>query len=688
MKRLDKIRNIGIIAHVDAGKTTVTERVLYYTGQTHKLGSVDEGNTVMDTDPQESKRGITIQSAAITTHWQYPKGKETYQINIIDTPGHVDFTAEVERSLRVLDGSVALFCAKSGVEPQSETVWRQADKYEVPRIGYINKMDRDGADFLLVVNEIKEKLGASPLIVQLPVGQAKSFTGVIDLMSMQYLKWDQETKGKEWQELDIPSEHFKEACEYRELMLEQLSSYDDDILELFLNNEEIPKGAVLQAIRKATLSGEVLPVLCGAAYRNIAVQPLLDAIVQFLPSPLDKGKIEGENLLNGQIEMLPIAETASVTLLAFKVLTDKYVGKLVMARMYTGSMSSGDILLNVRTGKKTRVSRILRVLSDKFETVNEAKAGGIYALVGLKEVQTGDSLASEIKPLLLQSISFPDPVIGYAVEVQEAKEEQKLSLALQKLQDEDPTLVVEVNRETGQTILKGMGELHLEVVLTRIQEEYGVNVNAGKPQVAFQEELTKTIKFRHLFKKQNSGAGQFADITFQIGPRQDGLLGLEFVNEIKGGAIPKEFIPSVQKGFEEAMKIGQLAGYPLVSVRVTLLDGKIHAEDSHALDFEIAAKEGYKAVYHECEPQLMEPFMKLDVTTPEEYTGAITGDISKREGMIEAIELKGVYQTIQAFVPLRQLFGYINDLRSLTAGRAGATMVFDHVKKAPEYVLK
>lgn len=688
MKRLDKIRNIGIIAHVDAGKTTVTERVLYYTGQTHKLGSVDEGNTVMDTDPQESKRGITIQSAAITTHWQYPKGKEAYQINIIDTPGHVDFTAEVERSLRVLDGAVALFCAKSGVEPQSETVWRQADKYEVPRIGYINKMDRDGADFLLVVNEIKEKLGASPLIVQLPVGQAKSFTGVIDLMSMQYLKWDQETKGKEWQELDIPSEHFKEACEYRELMLEQLSSYDDDILELFLNNEEIPKGAVLQAIRKATLSGEVLPVLCGAAYRNIAVQPLLDAVVQFLPSPLDKGKIEGENLLNGQIEMLPIAETASVTLLAFKVLTDKYVGKLVMARMYTGSMSSGDILLNVRTGKKTRVSRILRVLSDKFETVNEATAGGIYALVGLKEVQTGDSLASEIKPLLLQSISFPDPVIGYAVEVQEAKEEQKLSLALQKLQDEDPTLVVEVNRETGQTILKGMGELHLEVVLTRIQEEYGVNVNAGKPQVAFQEELTKTIKFRHLFKKQNSGAGQFADITFQIGPRQDGLLGLEFVNEIKGGAIPKEFIPSVQKGFEEAMKIGQLAGYPLVSMRVTLLDGKIHAEDSHALDFEIAAREGYKAVYHECEPQLMEPFMKLDVTTPEEYTGAITGDISKREGMIEAIELKGVYQTIQAFVPLRQLFGYINDLRSLTAGRAGATMVFDHVKKAPEYVLK
>ncbi|MEL7001748.1 MAG: elongation factor G [Bacteroidota bacterium] len=683
MKRIDKIRNIGIIAHVDAGKTTVTERMLYYSGMTHKLGSVDTGDTVMDTDPQESKRGITIQSAAITTSWIYPHDfsqpineSETYSINIIDTPGHVDFTAEVERSLRVLDGVLAVFCAKSGVEPQSETVWRQADKYGVPRIAFINKMDRQGADFDRVMSEMREMLNANPVALQIPVGKEEGFDGVIDLIDMLFLKWNKEDDGKTWEASAIPSYMLKEANEKRNLLLEVVANIDDVILECYLDNSEVSQQQLIGAIHKGVIDGRFLPILCGAAYRNIAVQPLLDAIVRYLPKPGYRGIIEGRHLESNALVELITDEHEIFSALVFKVISDPYAGKLALMRVYSGKLKSGDSIINVRLGSKERISRILRVLSNKFETVEEAYCGQIYALVGVKNVKTGDTLGNVGSQIVLQDISFPEPVFGYAIEPKSNGEQQRFGIALSKIQEQDPTIMVTSDPDSGQTILRGMGELHLEVVLTKLSDQYDVEVSKGVPKIAFKEKLTHTVEFRSLFKKQNSGSGQFADISFEMGPRDDDGVGIKFVNDIKGGVIPKEFIPSVQKGFESSMESGFLAGYPLESMRVRLFDGKIHPIDSHALDFEIAAREGYKNAYELCRPKLLEPIMIVDLASPEEFTGSITGDLNRRSGIILQMVLRGHLQQIKAEVPLRNLFGYVNDLRGMSAGRASASMVF------------
>lgn len=693
MKRLNDIRNIGIIAHVDAGKTTVTERILYYSGHTYKLGSVDDGNTVMDTDPQESKRGITIQSAAITTKWTYPhelgkriRESQDYNINIIDTPGHVDFTAEVERSLRILDGAVAVFCAKSGVEPQSETVWRQADKHGVPRIAFINKMDRQGADFGRVVSEIKDRLGARPLVIQIPVGSADDFEGLVDIVSMQFLRWNAEDSGMTWSTSRIPIKWQEEAEKARNMLMEQVAIADDELLESYLENREIDEKQLIKAIRHMTIQEKFLPVMCGAAFRNMGVQPVLDAVVRYLPTPEDRGSIEAIHPESEEKMELNPSEEESFSALVFKVISDPYVGKMTLVRVYSGQVKSGVNLFDVNTNKKERLSRIFRVLSNKYEPMERAEAGGIYAFVGIKSAKTGDTLCTTDFPVLLQAIDFPQPVIGYAIEARDNMESQSLGIALSKLQDEDPTLTVLTDPDSGQTILRGMGELHLEVILTKLKDQHHVDVIKGEPQVAFKETLTKTIEMRHVFKKQNSGSGQFADISFEIGPRSDDGLGLEFVDDIKGGVIPKEFIPSVQKGFESCMTTGGLGGFPLESMRIRLFDGKIHSVDSHALDFEIAAMEGYKLAYAMCQPRLLEPIMTVSVQTPKESLGSITGDLNRREGIIQQIEPRENLVLVEAELPLRNLFGYITDLRGMSGGRASASMTFSRYTKVQNKV--
>ncbi|WPQ63471.1 elongation factor G [Chitinophaga sancti] len=661
MKRLSQYRNIGIMAHVDAGKTTVNERMLYYTGLTHKLGSVDEGNTVMDSDPQEEKRGITISSAAITTYWK------DHQINLIDTPGHIDFTAEVERSLRVLDGGVVVFCAKSGVQPQSETVWRQADKYGVPRIVLINKMDRQGADYQHVVREIRNMLQANAVPVQIPIGAEDNFSGVIDLVTMQAYVWNGDD-GKQFVVTEIPATLQQAALQARQTLLEELSLVDEYIFEKYTDDPaSITNEDLYTAIRKATLSRVLIPVLAAAAYRNRGVQPLLDAVVRYLPSPAD---IES-----------PLAA------LAFKIMADEYAGKLTLVRVYTGALRTGDMVWNSRTNKKVRVSRLLRIMSDKFEAVEEIGAGDIGAVVGLKEVRTGDTLSDPAHPVSLESIHFPEPMIGYAVEAKQAKDANRLGEVLARLVDEDPTLQVSVDAASGQTILKGMGELHLEVVLEKIATNYQLEVSKGQPQIAYKEVFTSSVIHKEVYKKQNGGSGSFAVIQFELGPREDGLAGLEFVNEIKGGAIPREYIPAVQKGFEESMKTGVLAGYPMQSMRVRLLDGVIHDNDSHALDFEHAAIIGFKRVAAQARPRLLEPVMSVEVTTPEEYTGVVTGDMNRRRGMIRNMEMRGNAQVITADVPLAELFGYVDTLRSLCAGRAAVSITFEGYELAPASVV-
>lgn len=682
MKRLQQIRNIGIMAHVDAGKTTVTERMLYYTGFIHRLGNVDEGNTVMDSDPQEEKRGITISSAAITTYWQH--ADSMYQINIIDTPGHVDFSAEVERSLRVLDGAVAVFCAKSGVQPQSETVWRQADRYNIPRIIMINKMDRQGANFMRVVNEIRNQLNANAVPVQLPIGAEDSFSGVIDLISMKALLWAG-NDGKDYEVTSIPDGLLTTAEQYRNRLLEELSLTSETLFEQFTTDvETITATAVCEALRNATINRQLVPVLCGAAYKNKGVQPLLDAVVQFLPSPEDIPAVVGTDPYNDQQEIVSTDRNASFTGLAFKIITDDYTGRLALIRVYSGTLQQGDMVWNGRTGKKVRVSRLMRIMSDKYETVEQIGAGDIGAVVGMKDVRTGDTLADPDRVVLLENIRFPEPMIGYSIEAKTAKESGKLSEALARLLEEDPTLVVETDRETGQTILKGMGELHLEVVLEKLATEYQVKVNKGKPQIAYKEIFTQSVLHREVFKKQNGGSGNFAEIHFELSPREQGLPGLEFVNDIKGGAIPKEFIVAVNKGFEAAMKTGVLAGYPVQSMRVRLFDGSIHQNDSHAQDFEQVACIGFKAAAVKAAPRLLEPVMLVDVTTPDEYTGAITGDLNRRRGVIKGIEMKdNNVQCIKAEVPLALLFGYIITLRSISSGRAGVSLTFHDYQLVP-----
>lgn len=674
MKRSKDFRNIGIMAHVDAGKTTVTERILYYTGLTHKLGSVDEGNTVMDSDPQEEKRGITISSAAITTYWN------EHQINIIDTPGHVDFTAEVERSLRVLDGAVAVFCAKSGVQPQSETVWHQANHYNIPRIVLINKMDRQGADFLRVVQEIKEVLHANAVPVQLPVGAEDAFVGVIDLISMRAFIWNGDD-GKNYEVQDIPAAMLEESLKARNSLLEELSLTDEVIFNKYpaaISEEEI-----YTALRNATLSMQIVPVLAAAAYRNKGIQPLLDAVVQYLPSPADIPAVKGISVETEEEVLIATNTATPFAGLAFKIITDEYTGKLTLIRVYAGVLRSGDTLWNSRTRKKVRISRLMRIMSDKYENVEQIEAGDIGAIVGLKDVRTGDTLSHPDHPVLLEKISFPEPMIGYAIEAKSAKEVAKLGEALAKLQEEDPTLTVEVDPVSGQTILKGMGELHLEVVIEKLSAEYHVDINKGEPQIAYKEVFTAPVIHREVYKKQNGGSGSFADIQFELAPREDGAAGLEFINDIKGGAIPREFIPSVKKGFEEAMKTGALAGYPVNSMRVRLLDGHIHETDSHAQDFEHAAVMGFRDAARKAAPRLLEPFMSVEVTMPEEHTGAITGDLNRRRGIIRGMEMKANQQYVKAEVPLSGLFGYIMVLRTLSSGRAAASLTFQDYQLVP-----
>ena len=679
MKTLKNLRNIGIMAHVDAGKTTVTERMLYYTGLIHKMGNVDSGNTTMDTDEQEAKRGITISSAAITTFWKY--GHDQFQFNLIDTPGHVDFTAEVERSLRVLDGAVAVFCARSGVQPQSETVWRQADRYGVPRIAYVNKMDRQGADFLRVVREIKERLGANVVAVQLPVGAEDNFLGVIDLVNMQAIVW-KDAEGMSFEVIEIPTGFASEATYWRKQLLEELALRDEIIFGKYSAHETISPEEIHCALRKLTLNMQLVPVLCGAAYRNKGVQPLLDAVVNYLPSPADITTVNGTSPDDGEVVTRKTESGEALAALAFKIVADDF-GKLTMVRVYSGVLKTGDAAWISRTGKTVRISRLLRVRSDKYEPVSEIAAGDIGAVIGLKDVRTGDTLANPDQPIILEAMNFPEPVIGYAVEAKTSAQSDKLTEALVRLLDEDPTLEVEIDPQSGQTILRGMGELHLEVVLEKLTTEYEVEVNKGAPQVAYKEQLTKSVDHHERLVKQSGGSGTFADIRFELSSREDGLSGLQFVNEIKGGVIPNEFIPSVQKGFEAAMKTGVLAGYPLESMRVRLYDGRIHEKDSHALDFENAARDGFRHAAKLAAPRLLEPVMIVEVTTPEEFTGVLTGDLNRRRGMIRSMELKNNAQIIVAEVPLSELFGYVTSLRTNSQGRAEASITFGSYKLVP-----
>jgi elongation factor G len=682
MKTLKNLRNIGIMAHVDAGKTTVTERILYYTGLIHKMGNVDSGNTTMDTDDQEAKRGITISSAAITTYWKYRN--EQFQFNLIDTPGHVDFTAEVERSLRVLDGAVAVFCARSGVQPQSETVWRQADRYGVPKITYVNKMDRQGADFIRVVREIRERLGANVVPIQLPIGAEDDFVGVIDLVNLCALIW-KDAEGSTYEIVEIPSELTSEAEYWRKQLLEELALRDENIFSKYSEEEIISAEEIHTALRKQTLGMNLIPVLCGAAYRNKGVQPLLDAVVNYLPSPADILSVNGTSPENGEVVVRKTESAEALAALAFKIVSDDF-GKLTMVRVYSGMLRTGDAAWNSRNGKTVRISRLLRVRSDKYEPVTEIAAGDIGAVIGLKDVRTGDTLADPENPIVLEAMNFPEPVIGYAVEAKTSAESDKLAEALVRLLDEDPTLQVEIDPQSGQTILRGMGELHLEVVLEKLATEYEVEVNKGAPQVAYKEQLTQSVDHHERLVKQSGGSGTYADIRFELSPCEDGLSGLQFVNEIKGGVIPNEFIPSVQKGFEAAMKNGVLAGYPLESMRVRLYDGRIHEKDSHALDFENAAREGFRHAAKLAGPRLLEPVMTVEVTTPEEFTGVLTGDLNRRRGMIRSMELKNNAQIIVAEVPLSELFGYVTTLRTNSQGRAAATLTFGSYQLVPSNI--
>ncbi|MDN4028565.1 elongation factor G [Chryseobacterium gambrini] len=677
-------RNIGIIAHVDAGKTTLTERLLYYTGMIHKIGNVDEGNTTMDKDIQEKNRGITISSAAISTQWK--KDDNIFDINIIDTPGHIDFAVEVERSLRVLDSVVAVFCASSGVQPQTENVWFQAEKHGISKICFINKMDRIGADFFAVLNEIKTKLNAVPLALQIPIGAEDHFEGVIDLVKQKALYWIDEN-GETIVEKEIPELYKTEAHEWRQKLMETLAESDEQFFEYFLDSEtEIAEEMITEAIKRASQSRNLVPVLCGSAFKNKGVQPLLDAIVSYLPSPDQLPSVIGKDAKTEETVELERNEKDIFSGLVFKVVIDKHMGKLSMLRIYSGSIQSGDTVQNVRTGESFRISRILQMQSDKTITVDEGKAGDIVALTGIKDAKTGDSLSSVERAVLLETITIPAPVIRVSIEPKTNADEKSFVLVLAKIQEEDPSLFVERDRQTGETLLSGLGELHLEVTLEKIRLNHGIEINQGKPKVSYREILTETRTHREKLVKQNGGSGQFADITFEIGPRNDDGIGLEFINQIKGGVIPNEFIPSVEKGFREAMENGALQGYPLESMKVTLLDGSTHSNDSHAQDFEMAARDGFREIGKSCKPKLMEPIMKVEIQTIEDYTGAVTADINKRRGIITSIDEKSGRKIFTAEVPLASTFGYISDLRTLTSGRASISMKLSHYTLVPDFI--
>lgn len=684
-------RNIGIMAHIDAGKTTTSERILFYTGKTHKIGEVHDGAATMDWMVQEQERGITISSAATTAFWHY--NNQIYQINLIDTPGHVDFTVEVERSLRVLDGAIATFCAVGGVEPQSETVWRQADKYNVPRVGYVNKMDRTGADFMNVCAQVHERLGANAVPVVLPIGAEASFVGVVDLIHNRALVYDDSKKDElvNYTYEPIPDEMKEEVEEARAKLIEEVASVDMTLMEKFFEDpDSITPDELIAAIRKATISMQIVPMLCGSSFKNKGVQLLLDYVVAFLPSPLDIGAVTGTDPRNeSTVKRYPTEEDPFCGL-AFKIATDPYVGRLAYVRIYSGKLEAGSYVFNARSGKKERISRIYQMHANKQNPKDEIGAGDICAVVGFKDIRTGDTLCLEEKPIALEQMTFPEPVIGIAVEPKTQKDLDKLGIALGKLSEEDPTFTVKSDPDSGQTIISGMGELHLDIIVDRLRREFGVEINEGEPQVNYKEALTDTVQHREVFKKQSGGRGKFADIIFRIGPADKEFVGtgLQFVDEVKGGNIPREFIPSVQKGFEAAMSNGPLAGYNIDTMKVTLLDGSFHPVDSDSLSFEICARNAFRQAAQKCRPVLMEPIMKVEVVTPEEYMGDIIGDLNKRRGQIEGTESKGTATAIKANVPLAGMFGYVTVLRTLSSGRATSTMEFSHFQEVPTNIAK
>ena len=682
-------RNIGIMAHIDAGKTTTSERILYYTGKTHKIGEVHEGAATMDWMVQEQERGITITSAATTAFWHY--NGDTYQINLIDTPGHVDFTVEVERSLRVLDGTVATFCAVGRVQPQSETVWRQADKYGVPKIAYVNKMDRVGADFLACVEEIKAKLGATAVPICLPIGAEDKFEGIVDLIDMKAIYYDGNSEELvNYKEGEIPADLKGEAARWRDILLEACAECDETLMEKYFEDpDSLTREEIIAAVRKGTISMQIVPACCGSSFKNKGVQFLLDAVMRYLPSPLDKGAVTGTHPRTGEeIVRKPSAEEPFCALV-FKIATDPFVGRLAFLRAYSGRLDAGSYVYNTRTGKKERVARLYQMHSNHQNPIDFVEAGDICAAVGFKDLRTGDTVCLEEKPITLESMEFPDPVIGIAVEPKTQKDLDKLGIALAKLAEEDPTFTVKSDHETGQTVISGMGELHLDIIVDRLRREFGVDINQGAPQVNYKESITGSHQLREVFKKQTGGRGKFADIIVNISPADEGVQGLQFINSVKGGNIPKEFIPSIEKGFQSAMLNGVLAGYEVPSVKVEVIDGSYHPVDSDQLSFELAARMAFRHACPKCHPVLLEPIMSLEVVTPEDYMGDIVGDLNRRRGQIVAMDsTANGARIVKAFVPLSEQFGYVTVLRTLSSGRATSTMTFDHYDEVPANLAK
>ena len=687
-------RNIGIAAHIDAGKTTTTERILFYTGKTHKIGEVHDGASTMDWMEQEAERGITIQSAATTCKWNFPteNGKPTadakeYHFNIIDTPGHVDFTVEVNRSLRVLDGLVFLFSAVDGVEPQSETNWRLADNYKVPRIGFVNKMDRQGANFLNVCNQVREMLKSNAVPIVLPIGDEADFKGVVDLIKNRAIVWHEENSGSTFDVVEIPAEMKEDVAKYRAQLIEEVAGYDEGLLEKFMEDENsITEEEVHKALRAAVMDMAIIPMVCGSSFKNKGVQFMLDAVCRYLPSPLDKEAIEGTNPETDEPALRKPAVDAPFSALAFKIATDPYVGRLAFFRAYSGHLDAGSYVLNTRSGNKERISRIYQMHANKQNPIEYIEAGDIGAAVGFKDIKTGDTLCDEKYPIVLESMIFPDPVIGIAVEPKTKADVDKLGMALAKLAEEDPTFQVKTDQASGQTIISGMGELHLDIIVDRLKREFKVEVNQGEPQVEYKEAITGKAEHREVYKKQTGGRGKFADIVFRMEPAEEGKMGLEFVNEIKGGNIPKEYVPSVEKGFKEAMKNGPLAGFEMDAMKVTLIDGSFHPVDSDSLSFELAAKLGYKEAARAAKAVLMEPIMKLEVITPEENMGDIVGDLNRRRGQVNDMSDRNGAKVVKAFVPLSEMFGYVTTLRTLSSGRATSTMEFSHYAEAPSNI--
>jgi len=683
--KLKYTRNIGIMAHIDAGKTTTTERILYYTGRNYKLGEVHEGTATMDWMIQEQERGITITSAATTVNWEF-HGQD-YRLNIIDTPGHVDFTVEVERSLRVLDGAVAVFCAVGGVEPQSETVWKQADKYSVPRICFINKMDRAGADFFAVIEELKEKLGANAIPLQIPIGSEDSFKGIVDLITNKAIIWDDDSKGMNFSVVPVPDDLLEIVDEYRTRLIEGCAEEDDALLEKFFEDHNSITEAEMRAIiRQATLAMKITPVICGTAFKNKGVQQLLDSICSYLPNPYDVPAVSGIDPETNEEITRHVDSDEPFAALAFKIATDPFVGRIAFFRVYSGSLQSGSYVLNATTGKKERISRIMQMHANKQNPIDMIEAGDIGAAVGFKSIRTGDTLCDEKHPIILESMTFPEPVISVAVEPRTQDDVDKLDIALLKLAEEDPTFKIRTDTETGQTVISGMGELHLDILVDRLRREFKLEVNQGAPQVAYREAVTATVNHREVYKKQTGGRGKFADIIFQLGPADENVKGLQFVNEVKGGNIPKEFIPSIEKGFTAAMANGVLAGYALETLKVTLIDGSFHPVDSDALAFEICAKIGFKEAARKAKSVLLEPIMKIEVVCPDNYVGDVTGDLNKRRAVVENIEAKVKYQIVKAMVPLSEMFGYVTGLRTVTSGRGTSSMFFSHYQEVPKNI--